>query len=159
MKRTQKQKERRRELDKINREHIREMKRKWIERNRESWREYKRKYHLLHRDSELQCMKTWYLKNKGKRLIYAKEWHKKNKGYNKEWCRKKRLELIKKLGSKCCRCGYNKYLEVLEFHHLNSKEKENQNDFRRKGFDLSKVMLLCANCHKEQHLRKVYKTR
>ena len=61
-------------------------------------------------------------------------------------------------GGKCELCGYYKSLWALEFHHKNPKEK----DFvitkaKSKSFDddvlkeLNKCMLLCSNCHREQH--------
>ncbi|MFH0892578.1 MAG: hypothetical protein V1867_07455 [Candidatus Falkowbacteria bacterium] len=75
----------------------------------------------------------------------------------------KRRKLIRKMsidykGNKCAICGYNKCVQVLEFHHLNSEEK----DFgiSAKGYtrswnkvktELDKCILLCANCHREVH--------
>lgn len=61
-------------------------------------------------------------------------------------------------GAKCCICGYNKCEEALEFHHLDSTQK----DFgiSDKGYtrswskvkkELDKCLLLCANCHREIH--------
>ena len=43
--------------------------------------------------------------------------------------------LRKQRGGKCEKCGYNKYLGALEFHHLNSEEKDftiGNRDFRLK---------------------------
>jgi hypothetical protein len=61
-------------------------------------------------------------------------------------------------GSKCAICGYDKCIQVLEFHHSDPKEK----DFgiSAKGYtrswnkvrdELEKCILLCANCHREVH--------
>ena len=70
--------------------------------------------------------------------------------------RKLKLMAIEYKGGKCYRCGYNKSVRVLGFHHLDPKEK----DFNigRKGFtrswekikkELDKCILVCANCHGE----------
>jgi len=61
-------------------------------------------------------------------------------------------------GGACQVCGYHKCKEALEFHHLNSSEK----DFgiSSKGYtrswekvkeELDKCIMLCANCHREVH--------
>ncbi|MGB9863607.1 MAG: hypothetical protein ACPLPQ_07360 [Candidatus Saccharicenans sp.] len=61
-------------------------------------------------------------------------------------------------GGRCQICGYDKCLEALEFHHLESVGK----DFgiSDKGYtrswdkikaELDKCILLCANCHREIH--------
>jgi 5-methylcytosine-specific restriction endonuclease McrA len=61
-------------------------------------------------------------------------------------------------GLRCQRCGYDRCMEALEFHHLTSSRK----DFgiSSKGYtrswekireELDKCILLCANCHREIH--------
>lgn len=60
-------------------------------------------------------------------------------------------------GGSCVKCGYNKLATALDFHHLNPKEKEilpsrmmnKSNDFIQK--ELDKCVLLCSNCHREEH--------
>lgn len=75
----------------------------------------------------------------------------------------KRRDNLKKLlveykGGKCEICGYDKCISALEFHHLNSEEK----DFgiASKGYtrsieknkeEVDKCILVCANCHREIH--------
>lgn len=62
-------------------------------------------------------------------------------------------------GGQCEKCGYKKYIQALEFHHINSLEKEFQigNNYHRSWeeicVELDKCLLLCANCHREEHLR------
>ncbi len=60
------------------------------------------------------------------------------------------------LGGKCYNCGYDKYIGALEFHHRDPKEK----DFVVAGSgkkwasiqeEIEKCILLCANCHREEH--------
>ena len=68
--------------------------------------------------------------------------------------KKKLLELN---GNKCCRCGYNKCSEALEFHHLNPKEKDftisayNSSNWEDYLKESKKCILVCSNCHKEIH--------
>jgi hypothetical protein len=63
------------------------------------------------------------------------------------------------LGAKCSICGYDKCLSALEFHHIEGKKDY---DASRGFLSLPKkkilediknhlVILLCANCHREQH--------
>jgi hypothetical protein len=80
--------------------------------------------------------------------------------------RKNRFEIREnvkqQLGGKCFRCGYNKCLAALQFHHRDPKDKlfevTNYLWGRAQGFtdeDLQKEILkcdlLCANCHAELH--------
>lgn len=64
---------------------------------------------------------------------------------------------IQYLGGKCSSCGYSKCSAALEFHHLDSKEKDkNYNSFKtlfndRLKKELDKCILLCSNCHREIH--------
>lgn len=72
------------------------------------------------------------------------------------------------LGGKCKKCGYNKCIDSLEFHHIDSTQK----DFgiSKQGItrswetlkkELQKCILLCANCHREEHAKlknKIYNT-
>ncbi len=75
--------------------------------------------------------------------------------------RKIRLQAIQHLGGKCMKCGYNKYPEVLEFHHKNPKEKEfgisrsgHCRSWERVKKEIEKCNLLCANCHREIHIEQ-----
>jgi hypothetical protein len=61
------------------------------------------------------------------------------------------------LGGECATCGYKSYVEALEFHHLDPKEKEfsiskvRSYSFAKIKPELDKCVLLCANCHRETH--------
>jgi hypothetical protein len=61
------------------------------------------------------------------------------------------------LGGKCSRCGYDKSLAALHFHHLDPSKKEfNWDRLRQKTWEdviteLKKCILVCANCHAEIH--------
>ena len=72
--------------------------------------------------------------------------------------KKIRLKAIEVLGGKCMKCGYNKYLEVLEFHHREPTQKEfsisrkgHCRSWERINKEIQKCDLLCANCHRELH--------
>ena len=77
----------------------------------------------------------------------------------KERAIKRKLELIKLKGGKCEKCGYNKNLGALEFHHLDPSIKEFNLDERHLSNttiekilnELDKCILVCSNCHKEIH--------
>lgn len=72
---------------------------------------------------------------------------------------KRKLELVNYKGGKCEKCGYNKNIAALQFHHINPEEKEIKLDVRRLSAtnidtlyrEVDKCMLLCANCHAETH--------
>lgn len=75
--------------------------------------------------------------------------------------RKVRLMAIEHAGGKCIRCGYDKYPEVLEFHHKNPAEKlfgVGQRGLTRSWekvrAEIEKCNLLCANCHREEHIEE-----
>ena len=89
-----------------------------------------------------------------------------SQGYNTKYSQKKdyhgsliKYYLIQQRGGKCEKCGYDKNMAALEFHHLHPEEKEFTLDSRNlerhsdeeilKEFD--KCILLCANCHAEFH--------
>lgn len=61
-------------------------------------------------------------------------------------------------GGECIKCGYNKYNGALEFHHTDPNEKDFSISMSKLlKFDnvikkeLDKCILLCSNCHKEEH--------
>ena len=70
---------------------------------------------------------------------------------------KEKLIKTKNINSCCSICGYNKCIAALEFHHLESEEKDfniskgYSYSFKRLVAELSKCILVCANCHREIH--------
>lgn len=70
----------------------------------------------------------------------------------------RKKELVKLLGGSC-KCGYNKNLAALEFHHIDPTTKSFNLDLRKLSNssledclkEVKKCKLLCANCHREEH--------
>lgn len=80
--------------------------------------------------------------------------------YQKTKKRAVKHQLILYKGGKCCRCGYDKCEGALQFHHLDPKEKEftlaatnlsKEIDMNYLKQEVDKCILLCANCHAEEH--------
>lgn len=106
--------------------------------------------------------------NKKSREYYAKVKH------DAKWIKDRNLRValdgiekkqraVDYLGGKCNDCGGTFPLPVYDFHHLDPNEKEhNLGDIiRRKSFstvekELSKCVLLCANCHRIRHMKDPY---
>jgi hypothetical protein len=87
-------------------------------------------------------------------------------GYTKNKCsscstkarrERRRLEAIEYKGGKCCRCGYNRCLSALDFHHRDQLQKAfTINGNYTRGWEvlkkeLDKCDLTCSNCHREFH--------
>lgn len=61
-------------------------------------------------------------------------------------------------GGRCEICGYSKCIEALEFHHIDPSEKDfsisgKSFSWKRVKEEVSKCVLLCANCHREEHAK------
>lgn len=60
-------------------------------------------------------------------------------------------------GNECAKCGYDKDMTALEFHHLDPFKKEfNPSSSLSISWELvrkelDKCILLCSNCHREEH--------
>ena len=76
--------------------------------------------------------------------------------------RKKKLKekAIEYSGGKCIKCGYDKYIGALEFHHRDPLHKDfsisahANRSWTLIKIELDKCDLLCANCHRELHGKK-----
>ena len=74
---------------------------------------------------------------------------------------RKRLKrrLVDYKGGKCERCGYDKCFAALDFHHLVPGEKDfslsrgSSLSFDKLKLEVDKCILLCANCHREEHYK------
>lgn len=97
---------------------------------------------------------TGYTKTKGKFQAKCKSCF--NAYCIKRW-RQRKVEAVAYKGGCCAHCGYNKSMNALEFHHIDPNEKETDwSRLRLKSLDkihkeLDKCVLLCSNCHREEH--------
>lgn len=72
--------------------------------------------------------------------------------------RKLKILALEYKGGKCIICGYSRCIRALEFHHIDSKEKDfgigetgatrSWNEIKD---ELDKCILVCSNCHAEIH--------
>lgn len=72
-------------------------------------------------------------------------------------------QAIEHLGGKCSICGYDKSVWALEFHHTDPSIKDFSWGDKRTGWDnlvkeLEKCVLICSNCHKEEHEKEWVQT-
>ncbi len=72
------------------------------------------------------------------------------------WRKRKKIELINYKGGCCEKCGYNKSITALQFHHRDPKEKDfgiggKSYSIDRLKKEVDKCILVCANCHAEIH--------
>ena len=89
-------------------------------------------------------------------------------GSGRPWCRRCRMErvaerrrkvrrmLIEEAGGRCVRCGYDRFVGALHFHHLDRSQK--RFGVSQRGMTIgiealraeaAKCVVLCANCHAE----------
>jgi len=71
-----------------------------------------------------------------------------------------KVEAVNYLGGACLDCDYSKTISALEFHHVDPHQKEfgistsgGTKSLERLKVELDKCILLCANCHREEHAR------
>ena len=66
-------------------------------------------------------------------------------------------KLVAMKGGKCERCGYDKHINALSFHHRDPSKKlhpvlgSNNKSWAASVAEAEKCDLLCANCHIEVH--------
>jgi len=73
-----------------------------------------------------------------------------------------RLMAVNYKGGCCQACGYDRCIEALEFHHLDPLLKDfgisykgYARSWERVRLEADKCVLLCANCHREVHAKKL----
>ncbi len=71
--------------------------------------------------------------------------------------KKRKLEVMKAAGHlpQCSRCGYNRSMRALEFHHPDGLDEQKRISFTGKlaiaVAEARQCVLLCCNCHREEH--------
>ena len=98
----------------------------------------------------------WRSKSAGTRRSECKECHNKQvKSRYKD--NKEQINLLKK-GKSCEKCGYNKCIIALDYHHINPNSKldtvarlSTHSNIETAIAETNKCVLLCANCHREFH--------
>ena len=72
--------------------------------------------------------------------------------------KKLKKDLVEYKGGKCEKCGYNKCIAAMDFHHINPKEKDfavskngHTKSWEKLKKEADKCILVCANCHRELH--------
>ena len=78
----------------------------------------------------------------------------KKRGLKRKW------EIIQERGGKCEKCGYDKCVGALEFHHTDPSQKDfgiankgYTRSWEKVRLELDKCILVCANCHREIHYK------
>jgi hypothetical protein len=117
----------------------------------------------LEQEKQENCLKCGN-KLKGKQTMYCSKKCKFSKLGNSYKSQKKRRlngkkELVLKKGGCCEKCGYDKNLRALEFHHKDPSLKSfgvSYISIASKSWDdvlieIEKCQLLCSNCHREHH--------
>jgi predicted HNH restriction endonuclease len=99
-------------------------------------------------------------KNKDKQRKYQRDWINDRMDIyvtrTRERRRRYKLKALELLGGKCKKCGYNKCIKALTFHHLGGKDASVSRLSCRSGWktieeEIKKCIILCLNCHMELH--------
>jgi hypothetical protein len=112
-------------------------------------------------DSPISGQKVKYCSNKCKQKAHWYRVKEQTNTYHSQTKRalKRKLELINLRGGGCEKCGYNKNITALEFHHIDPNSKDGSLTARQLGNmnmnwiinEFSKTKVLCSNCHREEH--------
>lgn len=74
-----------------------------------------------------------------------------------DWRERTKLALVKACGGKCNKCGYDKCIASIDFHHLRDKKFQiaqalcKPKNIQAIIEEVKKCILLCRNCHGEYH--------
>ena len=124
--------------------------------DKNAYKERQKIYYQANRERIIAMYKKWREANPDyfKRKVYTKEErHERNK---KRANRRKSLMINLKKGKQCEKCGYRAYPQILHFHHKGSDKKKDVSScrsLREIEEEVKKCILLCPNCHAEEHTR------
>jgi len=110
---------------------------------------------------ELDGLKTKFCSNNCKVKGHYHRIKEQSNTYHSQTIRsyKRKIALIEMSGGGCKKCGYNKNMAALHFHHIHPDQKSFKLDVRKLSnkkweyivIEYKKCDLLCANCHSEHH--------
>ena len=75
----------------------------------------------------------------------------------RKWRKETKELLVEQKGGCCSKCGYSKCIGALDFHHPSGEEKKDKSllmnirSLEKVLEDVKPLVLLCANCHREEH--------
>lgn len=124
-------------------------------------KQYKDGYKCWCKECCKEYYKERYRKNIEKCRDTCRKWRQKNPNYHKNQRRKKRIEILKRLGNKCIKCEYDKDWRAFQIDHIHGGgTKERKTNFNNSSevyynYLLSlpieelkeNYQLLCANCN------------
>lgn len=144
------------------------------EQRREYQKKYQKEYYSTHRDCIKKRHAEWNNNNKDARKRYRDNNQDHIKSYRREYYQEADIfkkEMVSYKGGKCFRCGYDKCMAALDFHHIDPSQKEfslgpliralavktknaKERILKKIQMEIDKCILLCANCHREEHFLK-----
>ena len=70
--------------------------------------------------------------------------------------KRRKKDLVRLFGGKCLICGFDKFQEALEFHHVNPQEKDfglatGIKSLEKQLEEAKKCIMVCSNCHRGIH--------
>ena len=142
-----------------------EYKSAWYEKNKERLRAKAKKWYQENLDVTKKQRKEYREKNNDKIKKQKKEYWEENKDRFIEKRKKYRDKVMDnflsyKKGKSCTFCGYNKFPEILQFHHKDDNKLFNISTMRRISDhnllkkEIEKCILLCPNCHSWLHYQE-----
>ncbi|MEO0776192.1 MAG: hypothetical protein AAF146_06500 [Bacteroidota bacterium] len=112
-------------------------------------------------NAELFGQKKMYCSNKCKQKHHYHRVKQQTNTYHSQTIRslRRKLKLIDMMGGGCSKCAYSTNISALHFHHVDSTTKQFKLDARilsNRSWEailqeVEKCVLLCANCHAEEH--------
>ncbi len=109
----------------------------------------------------IECFESGQWRRKAMSTVEKKKRSSKNVV---SWRQRTKLKAIEYMGGSCKTCGYHKCSRALTFHHLNPYEKDftisgKSLSWERIKLELDKCILICANCHAEEHEAEYLKSK
>jgi hypothetical protein len=122
----------------------------WKKANPDKVKAQSRRRYLKHKDKILKQTSAYKKSHRVVRVKSATFQDKKNY-----------IADIKSVG--CQICGYNKCLQALSFHHIDGRKEFELSNIRSHSFnaikiEISKCIVVCANCHMEIHSGDIIKS-